>query len=135
MQYTIATDRTLAWPEFSDLMQSVGWSGYDEQSFLRASSAYPLVVHARNTEGQLIGYLTAFSDGAFSTILGELVVHPDAQRASVGKALLSVVETTFPDVPIYVKALGDSKHFYEACGYRLPRKEMTVLFKRPSAIN
>lgn len=131
MNCKISSDRTVTWQEFAALMASVGWgSGYDEASFLRSSRAYPLIVNARADNGELVGYASAFSDGAFSTMLGELVVRPDAQGAGTGRALMSAVEAAFPGVPVYVKALGDATRFFEACGYRRPGVEMTVLFKK-----
>lgn len=114
-------------------MESVGWGGgYDEASFQRSYHAYPLAVHARADDGMLLGYVSAFSDGAFSTMLGELVVRPTVQGAGIGRALMRVVEAEFPGVPVYVKAMGEAKRFFEACGYRRPTNEMTVMFKKPS---
>lgn len=133
MSYQISHARTVTWQEFADLMESVGWGkGYDAASFRRSYDAYPLVVHARADDGLLLGYVSAFSDGAFSTMLGELVVRPTVQGSGIGRALLRVVETHFPGVPVYVKALGEAKKFFEACGYRRPNSEMTVMFKNPS---
>jgi len=134
MSYQIATTRTVTWWEFADLMESVGWGrGYDEASFQRSYQAYPLVVHARRADdGVLLGYVSAFSDGAFSTMLGELVVRPIVQGCGIGRALLGVVEAEFPGVPVYVKAMGEAKRFFEACGYRRPASEMTVMFKNPT---
>lgn len=130
-RYKISTERTVTWQEFAALMSSVGWgNGCDEASFLRSSRAYPLIVNARADNGALLGYVSAFSDGAFTTMLGELVVRPDAQGAGIGRALMSAVEAAFPGVPVYVKALGEARRFFEACGYRRPGVEMTVLFKK-----
>jgi GNAT superfamily N-acetyltransferase len=113
-------------------MASVGWGeGYDEMSFLRSNGTYPLVVHARSHEGQLLGYLSAFSDGAFTTMLGELVVHSNAQRLGVGRALIGALGDGFPGIPVYVKALGEARRFFEAFGYRRPTSEMAVMFKKP----
>lgn len=61
-------------------------------------------------------------------MLGELVVYPDAQRLGIGRALLDAVQQEFRGVPVYVKALGDARHFFEACGYRRPSTEMSVLY-------
>ncbi len=112
-------------------MASVGWgSDYSEELVHRSLAAYPFVAHARSESGVLWGYVSAFSDRAFSTMLGELVVHPEAQRKGIGHALLSTVENEFTGVPVYVKPLGEAKHFFAACGYRAPAIEMQVLFKR-----
>ena len=80
-------------------------------------------------------YALAFSDGAFTTMLGELIVRPGAQRLGIGRNLIRRVEDEFLGVPVYVKALGDARHFFEACGYRCPPVEMTVMFKRPPQQN
>lgn len=134
MNYEISTDKTVTWLEFSALMAAVGWGEHDEASFVRSYTAYPLVAHARSSgDGAVVGYVSAFSDGAFSTMLGELVVHPAAQGRGIGRALMQRVERAFPGVPIYVKAMGEAKRFFSACGYREPGAAVTVMFKRPPA--
>lgn len=136
MHYEISTGHSVEWQEIAELLRLVGWGDeYEEGSIQRSIRAYPFVALARNTQGMLLGYLTAFSDGVFSTTVGEIVVHPEAQGVGIGRALLSEVETKFPSVPIYVNALGEAKRFFEACGYRIPRTEMTVMFKKTGAIN
>jgi GNAT superfamily N-acetyltransferase len=134
MTHTIHIDKNISAVEYSALMGAVGWgSGYSEEIVRRSLNAYPFVAHARSPSGMLVGYVSAFSDRAFSTMLGELVVHPEAQRKGIGRSLLSAVESEFPSVPIYVKPLGPAKHFFLACGYRAPAVEMQVLFKRNGA--
>lgn len=134
MSYSIHTDKNISAVEYVSLMESVGWgSNYEEEVVLRSLSAYPLVAHARSRSGLLLGYVSAFSDHAFSTVLGELVVHPTAQRQGIGRALLTVVEQEFYGVPIYVKPLGAARAFFLACGYRVPTVDMQVLFKRNGA--
>jgi len=134
MSHTIATGHTVEWQELAALFEAVGWGNdHDAETLQRAMRAWPLLVHARDTQGRLVGYLSAFSDGAFNTLLGELVVHPDARSQGIGRAMLAVVEREYAGVPIYVKALGEAKTFFQACGYRVPGREMTVLFKVPPA--
>jgi GNAT superfamily N-acetyltransferase len=134
MAYRIFINKEVSAQEFSSLMESVGWgSDYSEELVLRSLAAYPFVAHARSEGGVLLGYVSAFSDRAFSTMLGELVVHPEAQRKGIGHALLAAVETEFTGVPIYVKPIGEAKHFFVACGYHAPAIEMQVLFKRNGA--
>ncbi|MFI8619132.1 GNAT family N-acetyltransferase [Acidovorax sp. NPDC077693] len=131
MQFLFSSERSVTVAEFSDLMGAAGWgTQYDEASFHRSYNAYPLVIHARDTGGLLVGYVSAFSDGVFSTMLGELVVRPSHKGLGIGRALMQRVEQEFPGTPVYIKALGEAKHFFEACGYRKPRGEMTVLFKK-----
>jgi GNAT superfamily N-acetyltransferase len=134
MSYTILTDKNISATEYSSLMEPIGWgSDYSEELVQRSLAAYPFIAHARSESGVLWEYVSAFSDRAFSTMLGELVVHPMAQRKGIGHALLSAVENEFTGIPVYVKPLGEAKHFFLACGYRAPIIEMQVLFKRNGA--
>ena len=131
MDYEIHRSKDVTAMEFSSLMESVGWgSDYPEMLVLRSMAAYPFIAHARNMQGRLLGYVSAFSDQAFSTMLGELVVHPGVQGKGIGRALLLTVEQAFPGIPVYVKALGQAKQFFLACGYKSPASEMAVLVKR-----
>ena len=132
MTYSISIDRVITCEEFSELLGSVGWGDAEEAAFLRSHNAYPLIVTARSSDGLLVGYASAFIDGAFTTMLSKLIVRPGAQRLGIGRSLVQRVEDEFPGVPIYVKALGDARRFFEACGYRRPPVEMTVMFKRPA---
>jgi GNAT superfamily N-acetyltransferase len=130
MEFLISTDKNFDWQEQADLLRSVGWGdGYDEQSMRRSVDAYPLFAQARDKNGLLLGYLKAFSDGIFSTIIGEIVVRPTAQKAGIGKALLATVEQSFPGIPIHLNALGDAKYFFEHCGYK-SSSQMTYMFKK-----
>jgi len=134
MDYVIHKSKDVTAGEFSSLMESVGWGkNYPDELVLRSIMAYPFIAHARSKNGKLLGYISAFSDQAFSTMLGELVVHPEAQSQGIGRALLLAVEHAFPGIPIYVKPLAEAKEFFLACGYKSPAREMTVLFKRNRA--
>jgi len=136
MNYIISIERSVKWHDFAELIQAVGWGvGCDQSAFDRSSSAYPLVAHASGFDGQLLGYVSALIDGVYSTMLGELIVRPTHQRMGIGRALLAQVEATYPNVPIYVKALGSAKLFFESCGYRRPASEMTVLYKKNTLID
>ena len=134
MSYSIHINKNISATEYSSLMESIGWgTNYSEEIVCRSLTAYPFIAHARFQSGMLVGYVSAFSDRAFSTMLGELVVHPDAQRQGIGRALLTAVEKEFSGVPVYVKPLGAAKQFFLACGYRVPSTEMQVLFNRNGA--
>ncbi|MBG6081141.1 GNAT superfamily N-acetyltransferase [Rubrivivax gelatinosus] len=119
--------------ELAGLFNAVGWGQNDPSIVGQSIDAYPFTACARTEGGKLIGYLSAFSDGVMSTLLGELVVHPEWRRQGVARSLLTALERRYPSAPIYIKALGDSRHFYEAIGFKVPKAEFTVMFKRPSA--
>ena len=134
MNFAIHTDKRISATEYARLMESVSWgTGYSDDSIRKSLAAYPFIAHARSNEGELIGFVSAFSDGAFSTLLGELVVHPDSQRKGIGRALLNAVERNYVGVPVYAKPLGSAALFFAACGYREPSVAMRTLFKRNGA--
>lgn len=90
MNYSISADRVITCEEFSDLLGSVGWGDAEEAAFLRSRNSYLLIVTARSSDGLLVGYASAFSDGAFTTMLGELIVRPGSQpqRLGIGRSLI-----------------------------------------------
>jgi GNAT superfamily N-acetyltransferase len=96
----------------------------------RSLHAYPYVAHARADDGALVGYVSAFSDNAFSVFIGELVVRVDHRRRGIGSALLRAVEERYTGIPVYVKPFSDAEAFFERNGYRRASRPMSVLFKR-----
>lgn len=58
------------------------------------------------------------------------MVHPDFRRCGVARAMIDEIARHYPNVPITVHALGDSKDFFEGIGFRQPSAEMTVMFRR-----
>ena len=79
-------DKRISPAEFASLMASVGWGAegdYDPELVRQSIEHYPFVAHARTEDDALVDYVSAFSDGVFSTFIGELVVHPEFQRQGV----------------------------------------------------
>lgn len=119
--------------EYASLMAAVGWgtiTDYDAVSVSRSIDSYPFVAHARTDGGTLVGYVSAFSDGVFSTFIGEVLVHPDFQRQGVGSRLLEAVEARYCGVPVYAKPFRDQELFFLCNGYRAASRPMSVLFKK-----
>ena len=134
-QFAIRVDKEIGPRELAELMGSVGWGdpeGYDEDVIRRSLASYPFVAHARDSAGRLMGYISAFSDGAFSTFIGELVVRPEVQHQGIGTELLSAVEHQYPGVPIYAHSFADNEPFFAERGYRAGRRRQSVLFKIPA---
>ena len=131
MSYSIEESKQVHPHELNTLLMAVGWGSYSLDQLESSIAAYPFVAHARDSGGLLVGYVSAFSDAVLSTMLGELLVHPMHQRQGLASRLLSRVEAKFPEVPVYVKALGNAKHFFAAFGYKQPAVELTAMFKKP----
>lgn len=132
-KYQMYTDKQISPDEIAELMESVGWGSkqdYDLDAIKKSVESYTFVAHVRNDDGQLIAYVSSFSDGAFSTFIGELVVHPVCQSNGLGKELLNVVEKRFDGVPIYANPFASEKEFFIHQGYSEPKRLMVVVSKQ-----
>ncbi len=77
--FEMFTDKTIMAEELAELMASVGWgvkNHYNLEKIRNSIESYTFVAHIRNGSDKLVAYITSFSDGAFSTFISELVVHP-----------------------------------------------------------
>lgn len=131
--FEIHADKNIAPAELANLLSSVGWgdeADYDPDALRRSVAAYPIVAYCRDAGGGLIGYVSAFSDGAFSTFIGELVVRPDFQRKGIGSALLALVVEKCRDVPIYANPFEHCRDFFLKKGFRIPARAMSVVSMR-----
>lgn len=91
--------------------------------------AYLFTVLARNPAGKLVGYVSAFSDELHSTLINELLVHPDYQHRGVGGALLKEVELRYPGLPMHTCCPGDQVGFFIRQGFILPTQDMRLVSK------
>lgn len=128
----VETDRSFSPDEYAELMAAVHWgepTDYPAATVAAALRSYHFIGHVRDEAGLLVGYLCAFSDGAFATFVGELVVHPCARGTGVGAALLEAVESAWPGVPVFAIGFRDARGFYYRQGYSHPPRPIEVLTK------
>ncbi|XKH56414.1 GNAT family N-acetyltransferase [Citricoccus nitrophenolicus] len=81
------------------------------------------VVAARR-DGRLIGLARVISDGATICYLQDVLVHPDAQRTDVGRALVLTALEPYASVRQKVLLTDDDqgqRAFYESLGYQETR--------------
>jgi len=122
--------------ELDNLRCSVAWGVTGSSAEVeRSMEAYPFVAHARNSEGDLVGYVSAFSDGVFTTMLGELLVHPDYQRRGIGSALLKQVEQRYPGIPVEVRCSGEQLAFFLRRGFLSRGRRVQLVSKMSDARN
>jgi len=107
------------------LYRAVGWTAYtDDPAVLHAALAGSSLVMAARRGGRLIGLARVISDGATICYLQDVLVHPDAQRTGVGRALVLAVLEPYAGVRQKVLLTDDEpgqRAFYESLGYRESR--------------
>jgi len=87
----------------------------------------------RDEVGQLVGFVSAFTDAVFATFVNELVVHPGAQGAGVGSQLLDAVEAAYPGVPVFAVGFRDARRFFLRRGYTYPAQPLEIYAKLNAA--
>ncbi len=134
--FEIFADKNISAEELANLMASVGWGAeedYDAKAIEKSLSAYPIIAYCRDSDGLLIGYVSAFTDGAFSTFVGELVVRPAHQGRGIGSALLALVVEKCRGVPVYATPFQDTEAFFLDRGFHVPKRLMSVVSMRNAA--
>jgi GNAT superfamily N-acetyltransferase len=103
------------------LYEAVGWTAYTrEPDTLRAAVRGSSFVVAAQRAGRLIGLARAVSDDASIAYLQDVLVHPDAQRGGVGRALVTAFCERYAHVRQLVLLTDDEpaqRAFYEALGF------------------
>lgn len=66
----------------------------------------------------LIGILRALSDGAFVGYIADLAVHPDYQRAGIGRTLLQQAIASNTEVQFVLRAAPTAAAYYRHIGWQ-----------------
>jgi GNAT superfamily N-acetyltransferase len=103
------------------LYTAVGWTAYTrEPDTIAAGLAGASFVAGAFDGSRLVGLVRAVSDDATICYLQDVLVHPDTQRAGVGRALVSAVLERYAHVRQQVLLTDDEpkqRAFYESLGY------------------
>ncbi|MDT4942384.1 MAG: hypothetical protein QOJ34_2473 [Pseudonocardiales bacterium] len=117
----VQVTRELDLDEVIALYAAVGWTAYTrEPETIRAGLRGASFVAAAFAAGRLVGLVRAVSDDATVCYLQDLLVHPDAQRSGVGRALVTAVLDRYSRVRQHVLLTDDEpgqRAFYESVGF------------------
>ncbi len=130
----IKTGKDIVPQELATLMLATGQvESCSSEEAERLIKAYPFTIQARNLSGDLVGYLSAFSDGVFSTMINILLVDPRHQTYGIGVALLRKLEQRYPSVPISTHCFPEQRALFFAEGYSEPEYHRCLLTKPDSS--
>ncbi len=119
--FTLSTSPAIADTEILSLYSSVGWTAYTKNPdvLFHAIQNSSFVVSARSEDGKLVGLARTVSDDATICYLQDILVHPELQRAGVGRALFEQVMERYQHVRQTVLITDDEprqRAFYESMG-------------------
>lgn len=119
--FTLSTSPAIADTEILSLYSSVGWTAYTKNPdvLFQAIQNSSFVVSAWSEDGKLVGLARTVSDDATICYLQDILVHPELQRAGVGRALFEQVMERYQHVRQTVLITDDEpqqRAFYESMG-------------------
>lgn len=119
---TVEPSPVLDMDEVIELYRAVGWTVYtDNPATLEAALAGSSRVVTARRDGRLVGLARVISDGASICYLQDVLVHPDAQRSGIGRALVAAALEPYSSVRQKVLLTDDEpgqRAFYESLGYQ-----------------
>lgn len=108
--------------EVLSLYDDAGWRAYtkDPETLMRGINNSTMVITARDTDGTLVGLARVMSDDATICYVQDILVRRDAQRAGIGRALLTQISSTYRHVRQLVLLTDNEpgqRAFYESLGF------------------
>ena len=104
--------------ELLEIYRSVGWMKHDEEIIRTVFNASTHKVFAV-TEGRIIGFARALSDGVFNAAIYDVVVHKDHQGKGIARLLLENLLDELKNVScIHLISTTGNTTFYEKCGFK-----------------
>ena len=90
----------------------------DDAERMRRMFAGSNVVLTAWAEDTLVGVLRGITDGAYTTYVCDLAVHPDYQRSGIGRALLERVVSAYPETGVVLQAARTASDYYQHVGWQ-----------------
>ena len=115
--------------EIVSLFKSVGWKSADYPGQLFSSiTNSETVVSARNSRSELIGLMTAVSDGGMNVFFPYLLVNPRYQGRGAGKNIVEIMLGKY--IGTYRKILicnTANVEFYKKCGFEVSEEQFGMI--------
>lgn len=126
MDIDISFDSTaIDWPIVADTLRQVGMAHHAPEVHRRAFAASHTTVFAWS-DGQLVGFGRAISDGAYQSAIYDVAVRPEFQSQGIGKLILTNILTHLPKGNIILYASPGKEAFYETLGFRRMKTGMAL---------
>ncbi|HEY8911807.1 GNAT family N-acetyltransferase [Lacisediminihabitans sp.] len=118
----ISESKIFSRADLVSLYASVGWGAYarDPDALVKAVEQSSYVVSATDSAENLVGLIRVISDDVSICYIQDLLVHPDHQRAGVGRALIERALTRYVHARQKVLITDDEpgqRAFYESIGF------------------
>ena len=117
------------WELVSQILKRVGMAHHEPGVHKKAFENSHTTVFVYH-DGQLIGFGRAISDGAYQAAVYDVAVVPEFQGQSIGKAIMTTIQSRLEQCNIILYASPGKEDFYRRLGWRKMKTGM-ALFKDP----
>lgn len=114
---------TVDWNVVEETLKLVGMGHYDptvhEKAFKNSYAAVFVYDGKR-----MAGFGRVLSDGAYQAAVYDVAVHPDYQKAGIGRLIMDHILSKVPSCNIILYASPGKEGFYEKLGFRRMKTSM-----------
>jgi len=116
------------WTTVSETLRRVGMACYEPDMHRRAFEASHTTVFV-HSDGRLIGFGRALSDGVYQAAVYDVAVLPEFQKQGIGKKIMQSILARIPQCNVILYASPGKEDFYSSLGLRKMKTGM-ALFTR-----
>lgn len=120
------------WTLVSDTLKRVGMASRPPELHRKAFEASHTTVFAYS-DGRLVGFGRAISDGAYQAAVYEMAVMPEFQKQGIGAKIMRAILDRLPGCNVILYASPGKEDFYRKLGLRRMKTGM-ARFQHPDAM-
>jgi GNAT superfamily N-acetyltransferase len=120
------------WKFVSDTLKRVGMASRAPELHRKAFEASHTTVFAYS-DGQLVGFGRAISDGAYQAAVYEMAIVPEFQKRGIGARIMQAILERLPGYNVILYASPGKEDFYRKLGFR-KMKTGLALFQNAAAM-